>query len=173
MGRPAARVLDPTMHGPPLQPGPGSLNVLIGKKPAWRGLPAAAAAALQATQQAVDTSIKALEATTASTAGTPAGPAALAAEQAAKTAASTAAMTSMTSMSKTPMGMGGMPGTPDLHICPVPTPVPPHGPGFVIDGSQTVLVNGLPQCRQGDTVLEALGGPDKIAMGEPTVLVGG
>jgi uncharacterized Zn-binding protein involved in type VI secretion len=33
---PAARVGDLTSHGTPLAPGPGSLNVLIGGKPAWR-----------------------------------------------------------------------------------------------------------------------------------------
>lgn len=36
MGRPAARVTDPTSHGTPLAPGPGSPNVLIGGLPAWR-----------------------------------------------------------------------------------------------------------------------------------------
>ena len=34
---PAARVGDMTSHGTPLGPGPGSLNVLIGGMPAWRG----------------------------------------------------------------------------------------------------------------------------------------
>lgn len=33
---PAARVGDPTSHGTPLSPGPGSTNVLIGSMPAWR-----------------------------------------------------------------------------------------------------------------------------------------
>ncbi|GFN30004.1 PAAR domain-containing protein [Paenibacillus xylaniclasticus] len=33
---PAARVGDATSHGTPLGPGPGSSNVLIGGKPAWR-----------------------------------------------------------------------------------------------------------------------------------------
>jgi uncharacterized Zn-binding protein involved in type VI secretion len=33
---PAARVGDPTSHGPPLMPGPGSPNVFIGGRPAWR-----------------------------------------------------------------------------------------------------------------------------------------
>lgn len=33
---PAARVGDTTSHGTPLSPGPGSSNVLIGGKPAWR-----------------------------------------------------------------------------------------------------------------------------------------
>ncbi|MBU7005769.1 PAAR domain-containing protein [Phosphitispora fastidiosa] len=33
---PAARMGDVTSHGTPLSPGPGSVNVLIGGKPAWR-----------------------------------------------------------------------------------------------------------------------------------------
>ena len=36
MGQPAARVGDQTSHGTPLAPGPGSVNVLIGGRPAWR-----------------------------------------------------------------------------------------------------------------------------------------
>jgi len=36
MGQPAARAGDPTSHGTPLAPGPGSANVLIGGRPAWR-----------------------------------------------------------------------------------------------------------------------------------------
>ncbi|MGE0825096.1 MAG: PAAR domain-containing protein [Candidatus Binatia bacterium] len=36
MGQPAARVGDQTSHGTPLGIGPGSSNVLIGGKPAWR-----------------------------------------------------------------------------------------------------------------------------------------
>ncbi len=32
----AARIGDPTSHGTPLAPGPGSPNVLIGGMPAWR-----------------------------------------------------------------------------------------------------------------------------------------
>ncbi|MCC2670096.1 MAG: hypothetical protein K0Q72_2567 [Armatimonadetes bacterium] len=36
MGKPAARIADPTSHGTPLAPGIGSINVFIGKKPAWR-----------------------------------------------------------------------------------------------------------------------------------------
>jgi Uncharacterized conserved protein len=35
---PAATLGDLTSHGSPLGPGPGSLNVLIGGKPAWRAL---------------------------------------------------------------------------------------------------------------------------------------
>ena len=56
-----------------------------------------------------------------------------------------------------------------------PGPVPhskavPHGaPGRTATGR----VTNLPPARQGNTVLEALGGPNKIAMGESTVLIGG
>jgi len=38
MGKPAARLGDMTGHGTPLSPGLGSLQVLIGKKPAWRAV---------------------------------------------------------------------------------------------------------------------------------------
>jgi uncharacterized Zn-binding protein involved in type VI secretion len=38
MGQPAARIGDQTSHGSPLAPGPGSVNVLIGGKPAWRAI---------------------------------------------------------------------------------------------------------------------------------------
>jgi uncharacterized Zn-binding protein involved in type VI secretion len=43
----------------------------------------------------------------------------------------------------------------------------------VIDGSTTVVINNLPACRVGDSVLEALGPPNKIAMGAVQVLIGG
>ncbi|WP_035929198.1 PAAR domain-containing protein [Kocuria rosea] len=36
MGKPAARVGDPTSHGSPLTVGPGCPTVLIGGRPAWR-----------------------------------------------------------------------------------------------------------------------------------------
>ena len=35
---PAARMADPTTHGAPLAPGPGSANVMIGFMPAWRAV---------------------------------------------------------------------------------------------------------------------------------------
>lgn len=37
-GLPAARVSDPTTHGAPLSPGPGSATVLIANMPAWRAV---------------------------------------------------------------------------------------------------------------------------------------
>jgi uncharacterized Zn-binding protein involved in type VI secretion len=148
---------------PVLTPGPGSINVLIGFLPAWRGIPAAAAAALQAAKQVSDIAIQAAETATKAAAGTPAAPAAYAAEQAAKTAALTALSSMVTSMA----------GMSDIHMCATPSPVPPHGPGVVIDGSKTVLINNMPACRMGDTILEPLGPPNKIAKGETTVIIGG
>jgi hypothetical protein len=63
-------------------------------------------------------------------------------------------------------------GMADTHICPIPCPVPPHGPGMVTQGSNSVLINNLPACRVGDKVSEACGGQDPIALGELTVLIG-
>lgn len=148
---------------PVLTPGPGSMNVMIGFLPAWRGIPAAAAAALQAAKQVSDIAIQTAEAATAAAAGTPGAPAAYAAEQAAKTAA----LSALSSM------ISGMAGMSDIHLCTTPSPVPPHGPGVVVDGSQTVLINNMPACRMGDTIIEPLGPPNKIMKGEMTVIIGG
>lgn len=172
MSQPAARIFDLVMHPVPgtLMPGPGSPNVLIGSLPAWRGLPAAAAMALQAAKAISDTVLEAANAAKLAAAGTPGAPAAIAAEKAAQ-AAATAAMTSL--MNGLGAACAALGGTPDTHICATPPlPPPPHGPGMVIDGSPTVLINGLPACAVGDSVLEALGPLDKIVMGMPTVLIG-
>ena len=56
---------------------------------------------------------------------------------------------------------------------PVAHPLPPHGPGVVVNGSQTVLINNLAACRAGDTIVEAVGPPNVIVMGLPTVIIGG
>ena len=162
---PAARILDNVAHPlpPVLTPGPGSLNVLIGFLPAWRGIPLAAAAALQAAKQTADIAVQTAVTATAAAAGTPGAPAAYAAEQATKAAA-------LASMSSAITGAAASGA--DIHACVTPSPVPPHGPGVVIDGSATVQVNFLPQCRLGDTILEALGPPNKIVKGEMTVIVG-
>jgi uncharacterized Zn-binding protein involved in type VI secretion len=125
-------------------------------------MPLAAVAALQAAKQTSEATIKAAEAASAAAAGTPGAPAAKAAEEATKAAAATA-------MSSAIMAAAG--GA-DIHSCTTPLPAPPHGPGVVIDGSPTVLINNLPACRLGDTILEALGPPNKITKGEPTVIIG-
>ena len=164
MGRPAARITDNVAHPlpPVLTGGPGSPTVLIGGLPAWRGIPLAAAPALQAVKQTSDIAIQTAEAATVAAAGTPGLPAA-------KTAEETTKATAATSMSSTIMSSAG--GA-DIHNCATPLPIPPHGPGVVIDGSATVLINGLPACRMGDTIVEAVGPPNKIMKGCPTVLIG-
>lgn len=162
---PAARITDPVIHPlpPVLQPGPGSPNVLIGNLPAWRGVGGAAAAAIQSAKAVSDATIQVTEAAVIATAGTPAAPAAVTADQTAKSTAAS----SMGSM------IGGAAGGADIHLCATPLPAPPHGPGVVVDGSQTVFINNLPACRMGDTIVEAVGPPNKIAMGLPTVIIGG
>ncbi|PWT83691.1 MAG: hypothetical protein C5B57_06390 [Blastocatellia bacterium] len=162
---PAARTTDVVAHPLPpiLGPGPGSSNVLIGSLPAWRGVPAAVAAGLQAAKRVSDTAIMAAEAATVAALGTPGAPAAKAAEEGVKAAA--AAQMGSAIMS----AAGGA----DIHMCSTPLPIPPHGPGVVIDGSQTVLINNLPACRMGDTIIEAVGPPSKIVTGQVQVIIGG
>ena len=162
---PAARITDNVVHPlpPVLTPGPGAPTVLIGFLPAWRAVPTGAGAAIQAANTAATTAIKAAEAATVAAAGTPGAPAAYAAEQALKGSL----LASMSSM------IMGASGGADIHACTTPLPVPPHGPGVVIDGSTTVLTTFLPQSRLGDTIIEAVGPPNKIVKGEFTVIVGG
>jgi uncharacterized Zn-binding protein involved in type VI secretion len=165
---PAARITDPVLHPLPgvLQPGPASMNVMIGSLKAWRGVSAAAAAAIQNAKKASDAVLETAKAATTAASGTPGAPAAKAAEETAKGAAA-AAMGSMIS---------GAAGGADIHMCMTPLgplPVPTHGPGVVVDGSRTVLINGLAACRMGDTIVEALGPPNKIAKGLQSVIIGG
>jgi PAAR motif len=163
---PAARALmDTTAHPlpPNLMPGPGSLNVIIGFGAAWRGMPLAAVAALQAAKQIADTAIKVADAAATAGAATPAGPGLKVAAEAAKAAALTAMSSAIT---------GASAGA-DIHACTTPLPTPPHGPGVDISGSATVSINFLPAGRMGDSILEAIGPPNKITKGEPTVLIGG
>lgn len=164
---PAARSLvDTVTHPLPpiLSPGPGSFNVITGFALQWRGIPLAAVGALQAAHAVADVAIKAAEAATLAAAGTPGAPAAIAAELAAKTSA----LASMSSAINSAAASGA-----DIHACFTPLPIPPHGPGVVITGSATVQVNFLPACRLGDTILEAVGPPNMITKGEPTVIIGG
>ena len=165
MTKPAARIFDPVLHPlpPVLTGGPGSPTVLINNLPAWRGIPPAAVAGIQSAKQTSDRAIQVAEAATLAAAGTPGAPAALTAEQTTKA-------TSATSMSAT---IASAAGSADIHNCATPLPLPPHGPGVVINGSTTVLINGLPACRMGDTIVEALGLPNQITGGCPSVLIGG
>jgi uncharacterized Zn-binding protein involved in type VI secretion len=60
----------------------------------------------------------------------------------------------------------------DVHACPLADGPKPHVGGLVAIGSTTVLINNFPAARQGDLVVEA-GPPNAIAVGAPTVLIGG
>lgn len=151
MGQFAARVGDLVAHTAPpiLGPGPGSTNVKIGGMPAWRALPAG---------------------TVLPEPPEPAEPADGEEQtEAEKEAAAAAAQEAAAEM------MASIGGGADIHICAQPSPVPfcVDGPGFVIKGSATVRINGLPACRQGDPIQEILGPPNAIAMGCPTVRIGG
>ena len=163
----AARVFDPVAHPlpPVLMVGPGSMNVLIGFLPAWRGVNPAVAAALSTAKAVSEAAIKVAEAATVAAAVPPALglPAAKAAEELVKSAAAAAMGSMITSMA----------GGADIHTCATPLPIPPHGPGVVIKPSMTVFINNLGASRQGDTLLEAVGPPNTITMGCPTVMIGG
>ncbi|MDZ8228331.1 PAAR domain-containing protein, partial [Nostoc sp. ChiVER01] len=178
MGKPAARITDRVQHPlpPVLTPGTtGSPNVMIGGKPAWRGLPSAQAAIVSAAKEVADTLVKTAEQVTKAANFPPAKAAAFAAEQATKTAVATS-MTSLIATSASTAAAttaaSGSFGTVDLHACMTPSPIPPHGVGVVIDASSTVLINGLPACFEGNTILEPLGSPNKIISGCSSVLIG-
>jgi uncharacterized Zn-binding protein involved in type VI secretion len=162
MGKPAARITDKVAHPTPpvLTQGPGSPNVLIGGLRAWRGIPKGSAKGIQEKKKVSDKAIKAVE--------TPSKTSALELTIQAEEA---------TNMIKTIIKeieelAKKLPGTPDIHMCSTPLPPVPHGPGIVINGSSTVMINGLPACRRGDTIVEALGPPNKIVGGCLTVEIG-
>lgn len=166
---PTARVADMVTHPfPPVLTGsPGAITVIVGFKPAWRGLPAGACGAIQQAKDASDKVLADLKAKKIAAAGTPAGPAAVAAEKLGQAAA-------LAAMGASIMAAAG--GGTDVHMCLGIPPPPfgiPHGPGIVMDGSKTVMINSMPACRIGDTVTEAIGGPNKILMGCMTVVIGG
>ena len=118
---------------------------------------------MQAAKQASEIKIKAAEAATLAAAGTPGAPAAKLAEETLKAAEAVA-------MSAT---ISGAAAGADIHVCATPLPIPPHGPGVVIDPSKTVIIANMPAARMGDTILEAVGPPNKIVKGEMTVIIGG
>ncbi|MCV9961730.1 PAAR domain-containing protein [Pararhizobium sp. BT-229] len=59
----------------------------------------------------------------------------------------------------------------DTHLCPLVNGLQPHVGGSVAVGSVTVTIGGMPAARVGDIVAEA-GGPNAIAAGATTVLIG-
>lgn len=60
----------------------------------------------------------------------------------------------------------------DIHACPLLTVLVPHVGGMVTSGSTSVRIGGLFAARQGDVITEVPGGPNAIAAGDPTVLIG-
>lgn len=166
MSKPAARITDPVAHPlpPALTGSPGSSNVIISNLPAWRGLPAAAAADLmKAVKESVENIAKAdAKAAEAPSPVTQANALETKVDEAKKMAEMIAGFAAM-----------GV----DIHSCVTPLlppiPLPIHGPGVVINGSATVLINGLPASRQGDMLQEAIGPPNSIVTGCSTVLIGG
>jgi uncharacterized Zn-binding protein involved in type VI secretion len=70
--------------------------------------------------------------------------------------------------------IGGQPAARlgDMHVCPMVTGLVPHVGGPIAMGSATVLIGGQPAARQGD-LATCVGPPDTIALGCPTVLIGG
>ncbi len=60
----------------------------------------------------------------------------------------------------------------DFHACPVVKGVVPDVGGVIQLGSPTVFINNQMACRIGDIVVEVPGGPNPVAMGCPTVLIG-
>jgi uncharacterized Zn-binding protein involved in type VI secretion len=139
---------------------------MIGNQPAWRGMPLAAVPGLMAAKTSSDLAVTTAMVAANGATGTPAYPGLKATEVTAETTATTSLTSAMSSA-----GAGA-----DQHMCatPLAPPVspPPHSAGMVITGSLTVLINNLPACRQGDTILECLGPPNTISMGFPTVIIG-
>ncbi len=166
---PAARVSDLVTHPfPPVLTGsPGAVTVIVGFLPAWRGLPMGACGAIKAEKEKTDKKLADLKKKKDAAKGTPDFPAAEAAEK--KGQAEELAKMG-------PMILAAAAGGTDVHMCLGIPPVPfgvPHGPGIVMDGSKTVMINSMPACRMTDTVTEAIGGPNKILMGCMTVIIGG
>lgn len=162
---PAARITDPVLHPlpPVLTGGPTAITVIIGFLPAWRGIGAAGAGSIKNGKTASEINIKKAEAATVAAAGTPAAGAAKLNEEKVKLEESIA----MAAMIMSAAAMT------DIHICATPLPIPLHGPGVVTSPSKTVIVVNMPAARQGDEITEAIGPPNKIAMGCPTVIIGG
>jgi uncharacterized Zn-binding protein involved in type VI secretion len=60
----------------------------------------------------------------------------------------------------------------DMHVCPVPLPVPHVGGPILPPGAITVLIGGMPAARMGDMAV-CVGPPDVIVLGSFTVLTMG
>lgn len=154
----AARFSDMTIHGTPFVPGLGSTNVLIGNLPALRAMSPAAVAAFVAL--VAEIAINAQKLATALTSSN--APAALEAGNNLK--------------DQIPDAVNMIAGM-DQIICPMlllKIGGPPNGPGVIIGGSTTVLINNLPAGRATDQILEVAAlDPNMVAVGCPTVIIGG
>lgn len=60
----------------------------------------------------------------------------------------------------------------DMHVCPMVTGTVPHVGGPIAVGCPTVLFDGMPAARVGDTCT-CVGPPDSIAAGSSSVMIGG
>jgi len=159
---PAARFGDPVVHATPptLAGSPGSLDVLIGNQPAWRGLTAAGAAAMAQAVKDMNKAIAEAPEEVADEVKNDPTKAPQAADMIAKKIKD-----ALAGLAKTMATL-----CPDLHACALPTPNP-HGPEVVMNGSQTVLINNFSACRMGD-ILQGAGPTNTIALGFPTVIIG-
>lgn len=166
MGKPAARVTDKVnklLHKPPILTEIGrpltmigSPNVFIGKRKAWRGAPITAAPALRSAKLTNNAEVRPAEAKALAATGTPAFPEAKLFEESIKTKAKANMLRTIVSVA----------GKADRYTC------INHGVGVVVGGSRTVLINGLPACRMGDTIVEPFGPPNKIVGGCRSVFIG-
>ena len=154
----AARFTDVTIHGTPYVPGTGSQNVLVGYLPALRAMSPAAVAGFLALLAKIAVNLEIMKG------ALNAGNAPLAAKAGKDCADDASAATSM---------IAAM----DQIVCPMlllKIGGPPNGPGVIIGGSTTVQINYLPAGRQGDQIREVMAlDPNAVAVGLPTVIIGG
>ncbi len=148
---PAARVGDMTGHGDKLgKPGPGSSDVFIGGKKAWRGFsPGMATQFLEIiadTLQDMKDNQKYRDKKTIYD---------LKKDDEADEVSSSSGV--------------------DFHACTKqtnPLPAPPDMIGAVIDGSSSVFINKFAACRRGDTIAEVGTTTNKITTGCTSVIIG-
>lgn len=157
---PAARMGDMTAHGGPLAPGPPSPNVIIGGQPAWWGCsPAALAGIMNAIASAVADIAKA-SAAAAAAKGTPAS------------GAADANLVSTAAQGVAAVGNAMAASGASINACAIVKLLIPDGPGVDVTPSATVMFNGKPACRVGDTIQEVTS-VNTIAAGCMTVIIGG
>ena len=93
---------------------------------------------------------------------------------AARVGDSTAHGTALTGSGSPNVLIGGRPAwraLADVHTCPLTSGAVPHVGGVVTSGSRSVLVNGVPAARLGDTIVES-GPANTITAGCSSVVIG-